>query len=91
MYRVLAEHDEVRERRRQLRRPVHQKPELLAEKLLIGDIARRLRGICFHGVISIGAPTPILFVETTRRLRHLQIPTTSATAPAIPLLMACRQ
>jgi len=31
MYRVLAEHDEVRERRRQLRRPVHQKPELLAE------------------------------------------------------------
>jgi len=31
MYRVLAEHDEVRERRRQLRRPVYQKPELLAE------------------------------------------------------------
>jgi len=31
MYRVLAEHDEVRERRRQLRRSVYQKPELLAE------------------------------------------------------------
>src|SRR5208337_1240678 len=31
MYRVLAEHDEVRERRRQMRRPVYQKPELLAE------------------------------------------------------------
>jgi putative transposase len=31
MYRVLAEHDEVRERRRQLRHPVYQKPELLAE------------------------------------------------------------
>jgi putative transposase len=31
MYRILAEHDEVRERRRQLRRPVYQKPELLAE------------------------------------------------------------
>jgi putative transposase len=31
MYRVLAEHDEVCERRRQLRRPVYQKPELLAE------------------------------------------------------------
>ena len=31
MYRVLAEHDEVRERRRQLRRPIYQKPELLAE------------------------------------------------------------
>ena len=31
MYRVLHEHDEVRERRRQLRHPVYQKPELLAE------------------------------------------------------------
>lgn len=30
MYRVLAEHQEVRERRDQLRRPVYQKPELLA-------------------------------------------------------------
>jgi hypothetical protein len=53
----------------------------IVEKLLIGDIARRLRGICFHGVISIGAQTPIRFVETMRRLRYLQIPTTSATAP----------
>ena len=32
MYRVLAEHDEVRERRRQLRHPVYQKPELLATR-----------------------------------------------------------
>jgi putative transposase len=31
MYSGLAEHDEVRERRRQLRRPVYQKPEFLAE------------------------------------------------------------
>lgn len=31
MYRILAGHDEVRERRRQLRHPVYQKPELLAE------------------------------------------------------------
>ena len=30
MYRVLAENDEVRERRNQLRHPVYQKPELLA-------------------------------------------------------------
>ena len=30
MYRILAEHSEVRERRRQLRHPVYQKPELLA-------------------------------------------------------------
>ena len=40
-----------------------------------------LCGIRFHGVISIGATTPIRLVETTRRLRHLQIPTTPATAP----------
>ena len=30
MYRLLAEHGEVRERRRQLRHPAYQKPELLA-------------------------------------------------------------
>jgi hypothetical protein len=32
MYRLLGQHSEVRERRRQLRHPVYQKPELLAEK-----------------------------------------------------------
>jgi len=31
MYRILTEHDAVRERRNQLRHPVYQKPELLAE------------------------------------------------------------
>ena len=31
MYRILDEHDEVRERRQQLRHPLYQKPELLAE------------------------------------------------------------
>jgi putative transposase len=31
MYRILGEHDETRERRRQLRHPDYQKPELLAE------------------------------------------------------------
>ncbi len=31
MYRILDEHDEVRERRDQLRHPVYHKPELLAE------------------------------------------------------------
>ena len=30
MYRVLAEHDEVRERRNQLRHPAYKKPELMA-------------------------------------------------------------
>ena len=31
MYRILHEHDEIKERRRQLSHPVYQKPELLAE------------------------------------------------------------
>ena len=31
MYRVLHEHDEVRERRRQATHPAHKKPELIAE------------------------------------------------------------
>ena len=41
-----------------------------------------LYGIHFHGVIFIGAPTPIRFEQTNGRLRHLQIPTTPATAPS---------
>jgi putative transposase len=32
MYRILHEHKEVKERRRQLRHPVYQKPELIAER-----------------------------------------------------------
>ena len=32
MYRILDHHGEIRERRRQLRHPVYQKPELLAER-----------------------------------------------------------
>ena len=32
MYRILDRHGEIRERRRQLRHPVYQKPELLAER-----------------------------------------------------------
>ncbi len=32
MYRLLDQHGEIRERRQQLRHPVYQKPELLAEK-----------------------------------------------------------
>jgi len=56
--------------------------ESIVEKSFVGHIARRLHGITFHGVISIGVLMPILFVETTRRLRHLQIPTTPATATA---------
>jgi hypothetical protein len=44
-------------------------------------ISRRFYGIRFHGVISIGASTPILFEQTNWRLRHLQIPTNPATVP----------
>ncbi len=46
MYRVLAEHDEVRERRNQLRHPAYTKPELLARgpnELWSWDITK-LRG-----------------------------------------------
>jgi hypothetical protein len=56
-------------------------PIVPKEKRSFGCIRRRLCGIRFHGVISIGASTPILLVETTWRLRHLQIPTTPARHP----------
>src|SRR3984893_3271873 len=56
-------------------------PIVPKEKCSFGRVRRRFCGIRFHGVISIGATTPIRLVETTRRLRHLQIPTTPATAP----------
>ena len=36
MYRILAEHGEVRERRRQLRHPAYQKPELLGDRTQSG-------------------------------------------------------
>ena len=45
----------------------------------------RLRGrgcdICRHGVISAGAPTPVMARRTSRRLRRPHIPTTAPTAP----------
>ena len=56
-------------------------PDYPKEKRSFGRFRRRFCGIRFHGVISIGVTTPIRFVETTRRLRHLKIPTTPATAP----------
>ena len=37
-------------------------------------------GLAAAFVIFIGTPAPILLVETTRRLRHLQIPTIPAAA-----------
>jgi hypothetical protein len=44
-------------------------------------MGRRFYGIRLHVVISVGASTPIRFERTNWRLRHLQIPTTPATAP----------
>jgi hypothetical protein len=56
-------------------------PIIPKEKRSFGCMYRRLYGTCFHGVISIGALTPIRFEQTNWRLRRLQIPTTPATAP----------
>src|SRR5215217_386485 len=53
-----------------------------AEKTLRLDRTRgRGCAICRHGVISAGAPTPVMACGTSRRLRRSHIPTTAATAP----------
>jgi hypothetical protein len=57
-------------------------PIVPKEKRSFGCLRRRFYGIRFHDVISIGAQTPIRFELTNWRLRHLQIPTNPATAPA---------
>jgi hypothetical protein len=56
-------------------------PIIPKEKRSFGCFRRRFCDIRFHGVISLGATTPIRFEQTNWRLRHLQIPTTPATAP----------
>jgi hypothetical protein len=56
-------------------------PIVPKKKRSFGRFVRRFCSIRFHGVISIGARTPIRFEQTNWRLRHLQIPTTPATAP----------
>src|SRR3984893_16654211 len=56
-------------------------PIVPKKKRSFSRFRRSFYGIRFHGVISIGAPTPIRFEQTNWRLRHLQIPTTPATAP----------
>ena len=54
IYRILAENDEVRERRNQLRHPVYSKPELLASepnRVWSWDITKLrgpVKGTCFH-------------------------------------------
>jgi len=49
---------------------------------------RRFRGARFHGVICTGALMPILFVETSRRVRRLQIPTTPVIAHRLRLRLS---
>jgi hypothetical protein len=49
---------------------------------------RRFCGDHFHDVICIGAPMPILFVETSRRVRRLQIPTTPVIAHRLRLRLS---
>jgi len=49
---------------------------------------RRFCGDRFHDVICIGAPMPILFVETSRRVRRLQIPTTPVIAHSLRLRLS---
>jgi hypothetical protein len=65
--------------------------KLIVEKLVFGRIADRLRDISLFGVISFGVGAPILLAGLSRRLRHLQIRTTSATAPydAIAISLVC--
>jgi len=49
---------------------------------------RRFCGDRFHNVICIGVPMPILFVETSRRVRRLQIPTTPVIAHRLRLRLS---
>ena len=49
---------------------------------------RRFCGDRFHNVICIGVPMPILFVETSRSVRRLQIPTTPVIAHSLRLRLS---
>src|SRR5262249_58334395 len=60
-------------------------PPVPEEKFRPGRTGCLLRAMAFHGVISIGAPTPNLLVSSSRRLRHRPFPTTPATAPVLLL------
>src|SRR5215203_2759551 len=57
------------------------KPILAEKTLRLGRTRGRGCDICRHGVISAGAPTPVMACGTSRRLRRPHIPTTAATAP----------
>src|SRR3954449_2456239 len=57
------------------------KPVLAEKKRRLSRLRGRGCGICRHGVISAGAPTPVMAWGTSRRLRRPHIPTTAPTAP----------
>jgi len=59
-------------------------PIFSEEDLPFGHTGHRTCDICFNGVISIGASTSIRFEQTNWRLRHLQFPTTPASAMCLP-------
>src|SRR4051794_20046427 len=56
-------------------------PVLAEKKRRLSRLRGRGCGICRHGVISAGAPTPVMAWGTSRRLRRPHIPTTAPTAP----------
>src|SRR4051812_15442048 len=55
------------------------KPVFAEKTLRLGRTRSRGRDICRHGVISAGAPTPVMACGTSRRLRRPHIPTTAPT------------
>src|SRR3954468_25085870 len=57
------------------------KPVLAEKKRRLSRLRGRGCDICRHGVISAGAPTPVMAWGTSRRLRRPHIPTTAPTAP----------
>src|SRR4051812_40220992 len=57
------------------------KPVFAEKTLRLGRTRGRGCDICGHGVISAGAPTPVMACGTSRRLRRPHIPTTAPTAP----------
>src|SRR5918993_4383754 len=57
------------------------KPVFAEKTLRLGRIPNRGCDSCRHGVISTGAPTPVMARETSRRLRRPHIPPTAAPAP----------
>src|SRR3954466_11877571 len=57
------------------------KPVLAEKKLRLGRRLGLECGICCHGMISAGAPTPVIVFLTNQRLPRPPIPTTAPTPP----------